>query len=88
MSGTFEFYDEQAKKAAAEAENATLDNVRDRNLRAEKSWRALADQARKVLVDRKQAEADRAVRRELEAAEEAERKARRAAYEASYDSGD
>lgn len=68
MSGTFEFYDERAKEAAAEAEKATLDNVRERNLRAEERWRALADQARKVLVDRKKAEAERVARREREAA--------------------
>lgn len=68
MSGTFEFYDERAKEAAAEAEKATLDNVRERNLRAEERWRALADQARKVLVDRKKAKAERAARREREAA--------------------
>jgi hypothetical protein len=68
MSTTFEFYDERAKEAAAEADKATLDNVRERNLRAEKTWRALAEQARKVMVDRKKAEDERAARREREAA--------------------
>ncbi|WP_305098445.1 hypothetical protein [Croceibacterium aestuarii] len=76
MSQTFEFYDQQANKAATEASEATLDNVRERNLRAERTWRALADQARKVLVDRKKAEVERAERREREADEEAARRAR------------
>jgi hypothetical protein len=67
MSQTFEFYDARANEAVAEAENATLDNVRDRNLRAAKTWRALADQARKVMVDRVKAEKIRAERRADEA---------------------
>ena len=72
MSQTFEFYDARANEAAAEAEAATLDNVRERNLRAEKTWRALADQAQKVMVDRYKAEAVRAERRAAEAAEAAD----------------
>ncbi len=76
MSQTFEFYDQQANKAATEASEATLDNVRERNLRAERTWRALAEQARKVLVDRKKAEVERAERREREADEEAARRHR------------
>ena len=51
MSQTFEFYDTRAKEAAAEADKADLENVRDRCLRAEKTWRGLANQARKVMVD-------------------------------------
>ena len=66
MSQTFEFYDARAREAATQAEEATLENVRERNLRAEKTWRGLADQARKVMVDRAQAERDRAERREAE----------------------
>ena len=71
MSQTFEFYDARANEAAAEADAATLDNVRDRNLRAAKTWRALADHARKVMIDRVKAEGVRAARRaeEAEAAE-------------------
>lgn len=74
MSQTFEFYDARANEAAAEADAATLDNVRDRNLRAAKTWRALADQARKVMIDRVKAEKVRADRRaeEAEAAEAAQ----------------
>ena len=66
MSQTFEFYDARAREAAGEAKNATLDNVRERNLRAEKTWRALAEQARKVKADREKAESERAARREAE----------------------
>ena len=69
MSQTFEFYDTRAREAAAETDAATLDNVRDRNLRAEQTWRGLAEQARKTLVEREKAERERAERRALEAAE-------------------
>lgn len=68
LSQTFEFYDARANEAAAEAASATLDNVRERNLRAEKTWRALADQAQKVLADRSKADAARAERKAAEAA--------------------
>ncbi|WP_340588888.1 hypothetical protein [Erythrobacter alti] len=69
MSQSFAFYDQRASEAAAQAEAATLDNVRDRNLRAEKTWRALADQALKVETDRKKAAAIRQERLDREAAE-------------------
>ncbi|KLI62962.1 hypothetical protein [Aurantiacibacter marinus] len=69
MSQSFAFYDQRATDAAAEAEKATLDNVRDRNLRAEKTWRALADQAQKVESDRKKAAAIRQERLDREAVE-------------------
>jgi hypothetical protein len=68
MSQTFDFYDARANEAAAEAAAATLDNVRERNLRAAKTWRSLADQARKVMTDRVRTEREKAERR---AAEEA-----------------
>ncbi len=67
MSQTFEFYDARAKEAAAEAQAAKLDNVRDRALRSEASWRGLAEQARKIAADRVKAEHERAARREAEA---------------------
>ena len=71
MSQTFEFYDARAKEAAAEADAATLDNVRERNLRAAKTWRGLAEQARKVMVDRAKAERTKAAQK-AEAAAAAE----------------
>lgn len=69
MTQTFEFYNARAEEAAAEAKAATLDNVRDRNLRAEKTWRGLANQARRVLLDRQKTEAAKVRKREEDAAE-------------------
>lgn len=62
MSQTYEFYADRAREAAEEAAAATLDNVRDRNLRAEKTWSMLAEQALKVKADRVKAEETRAAR--------------------------
>lgn len=70
MSQTFEFYDARAKESAAEAEAAELENVRERALRSERSWRNLADQARSVVVAREKANREKAERRELEEMEE------------------
>ena len=68
MAQTFEFYQERADAAAAAADKATLDNVRERELRSEKTWRALADQARAVAVSREKADREREERRAAEAA--------------------
>ena len=43
MSATSEFYTARANESAKEAEKATLDNVRERCLRSEAAWRAMAD---------------------------------------------
>ena len=69
MAQTFEFYNARAEEAAARAEEATLDNVKSRELRAEKSWRGLAEQARKSVIAREKADAERVAKREAEAAE-------------------
>ena len=69
MAATYEFYNERANAAAAAAEKATLDNVRDRELRSEKTWRALADQARAVAQQRQKVEREKEERRAEEAAE-------------------
>jgi hypothetical protein len=66
MNQSFEFCDERANIAAKAAASATLANVRDRELRAEKTWRRLADQARRVAQDRAKAEAERDLRRQAE----------------------
>jgi hypothetical protein len=66
MSQTYQFYSQRAEEAAADAAVATLDNVRERALRSEKTWRGLAEQAHKVELDRVKAEAIRATRREAE----------------------
>ena len=67
MSQTFDFYDARAREAAAEAKSAELVMVRERALRAEKTWRGLANQARKIERDRAKAEEIRAERRAAEA---------------------
>ena len=66
MSQSYEFY--CAKEAKAEAKAATLDNVRDRALRSEATWRGLADQARAVAKRREKLELEKAAEREAAAA--------------------
>jgi hypothetical protein len=73
MSQTFDFYDARADEAEAAAGRAELDNVRDRELRSAAVFRKLADQARKILVDRAKAEVIRQERRDAEAEEAAAR---------------
>jgi len=75
MAQTFEFYNERADAAAEAAKKAELDNVRDRELRSEKTWRGLAEQARKGAVERERADAERIAKREAEAQEAADAKA-------------
>ncbi len=59
MSQNYQFYKQRADEAAATAEAAELDNVRERHLSAEKTWRGLAEQARKVEDDRATAKQER-----------------------------
>lgn len=66
MYQSFEFYEARAQEAALEAEAATLDNVKQRNLRAEKSWTRLAELARKVALDRAKAAQSKAEKRHAE----------------------
>lgn len=66
MSQTFQFYSQRAEESAADAAAATLDNVRERALRSEKTWRGLAEQARKVELDRIKADTERQARREAD----------------------
>ncbi|MGB3710251.1 MAG: hypothetical protein WA985_01025 [Erythrobacter sp.] len=67
MAQTFEFYTERADAAAAAAKEAELDNVKERELRSEKTWRGLAEQARKGAIEREKADAARVAKREAEA---------------------
>ncbi|MDD3798764.1 MAG: hypothetical protein PHE36_06250 [Novosphingobium sp.] len=62
MAQGFDFYDERAREAAAEASAATLDNVRERALRSEKAWREMADRALQMEEDRETAKRVRAER--------------------------
>jgi hypothetical protein len=66
MAQTYEFYCERADEAAKLADKATLDNVRERELRSEKTWRGLAEQARKTAEERVKADRVRAERRAAE----------------------
>lgn len=66
MAQTYEFYSERADEAAALAAKATLENVRERELRSEKTWRGLADHARRTVEEREKAERVRADRRAAE----------------------
>jgi len=63
MAQTYEYYCERADEAATLADKATLDNVRDRELRSEKTWRGLAEQARKTAEERVKADIVRAEKR-------------------------
>lgn len=67
MAQSFAFYDEQAKRAAREAQETGLARVRERALRAEAAWRVLANQAQRALIERAKAEQLREEKREAEA---------------------
>lgn len=67
MSQTADFYEARANECAAEAAGAALENVRERALRSEKTWRELAVGARRLVKEREKAEAIRIARREAEA---------------------
>jgi hypothetical protein len=73
MTQTSHYYDARADEAEAAAGRADLDNVRDRELRSAAVFRKLAEQARRVLVERARAEGIRVERRAAEAEEAARR---------------
>ena len=64
MAESYEFYCERADAAAAAARSANLDNVREREIRAEKTWRGLAEQARRVKLDREKSQREKDERRD------------------------
>lgn len=68
MNHSYEFYIARAREANAAASAATLDNVRDRELRAAKTWTGLAEQAQRVALERAKTERAKALQREQEAA--------------------
>ncbi|WP_325100116.1 hypothetical protein [Aurantiacibacter sediminis] len=82
MADTYEACCERADKAAAAAAAATLDNVRDRELRAEKTWRGLAEKARSVAEQREKVEREKREQREAEAEVAAEAAAQEQGLEA------
>lgn len=59
MALSYEFLIERADQAASEAAGARLDNVRDRALRSEKAWRAMATQLREVAEGRERTRLER-----------------------------
>ncbi|QPC99504.1 hypothetical protein [Qipengyuania soli] len=66
MSQTYDFYAARASDAAKEAKEALLDNVRERALRSEATFRGLAEQARKVAADREKLQRERREKAERE----------------------
>lgn len=72
MAESYEFYKQRADAAAAAAKDAVLDNVRERELRAERTWRGLANQARRVIKQREKVEREKAERKAAEATEDSE----------------
>jgi hypothetical protein len=60
MSQSIAFYEQQADAAAAEAEQAQLENVRQRALRSEAAWRAMATRAQRIENERRAVAAEKA----------------------------
>jgi len=69
MNHSYYFYIARARDAATAARAAKLDNVRDRELRAEKTWLGLAEQARKVVIQREKTAREKESQRRAEADE-------------------
>lgn len=67
MHDSHTFYLERAAAAATAAQAATLDNVRERELRAEQTWLGLASQAKTVVLLREKLEREKAARQAIEA---------------------
>lgn len=66
MTQTFDFYDQRAQAAEAEAEKSSLANVRERELRSARAWREMADRQLKIDAERVKADAERSARRAAE----------------------
>jgi hypothetical protein len=60
MSSQHDFYTARAADARADADSATLDNVRERCLRAAAAWEAMAARAHRSDVFRAKQEAEKA----------------------------
>ena len=57
---TVSFYRERAEQAQRDADQATLDNVRERHLVARDTWMDMADKAEGVIMRREKNEAEKA----------------------------
>lgn len=66
MTQSYEFLIARAAEAATEAEQASLDNVRQRARRSEAAWREMADRALKTDRAREKARQERAQRLSIE----------------------
>ena len=66
MSATSEFYLARAADSAREAEAATLDNVRERALRSQTAWLAMANRLVRGEAMRDTLAAEKAARVEIE----------------------
>lgn len=62
MSLTSNFYLARAAESAREAEQATLENVRERCLRSEAAWRSMAERLLSNEVGRSRQAAEKAAR--------------------------
>lgn len=60
MSATRDFYLARADESASDAQAAVLDNVRERCLRSEAAWRAMADRLTRNEMLRDKADAAKA----------------------------
>lgn len=65
MSTTSEYYLARANENARDAENAMLDNVRDRCRRSEAAWREMADRVVRGEEMRDTLAAEKAMRTEM-----------------------
>jgi hypothetical protein len=72
VSQTFQFYSERARAAEVAADEASLDNVRERELRSAQAWREMADRQLRIDVERAKVELDRTERRAAELAQAAD----------------
>jgi hypothetical protein len=62
MSVNSDFYFARAAECAREARETKLDNVRDRCLRAEAAWQAMAERLLRIGEDRSRQAAEKALR--------------------------
>lgn len=66
MSATSDFYLARAADSARDAQNTDLENVRERCLRAEAAWLAMADRLLRSEDERKRVAGEKAERIEAE----------------------
>jgi hypothetical protein len=62
MADNWHYYLARADESAREAEAAVLDNVRERCLRSERAWRAMADRLARNETERKRLAEEKANR--------------------------